>query len=94
MGEIGIDRKEVLYALKIWEINAIISGYRKREVYAWRMNRWQTFLILRAIGAKIDTQEDLLELPGDCDHEDEELSEEEYEASMELIRNANRMIKP
>ena len=31
MGEIGISRKEFLYELRFWEVDAIIKGYRRRN---------------------------------------------------------------
>ena len=31
MGEIGIPRREFLYELRFWEVDAIIRGYRRRN---------------------------------------------------------------
>ena len=31
MGEIGISRREFLYELRFWEVDAIIKGYRRRN---------------------------------------------------------------
>ena len=31
MGEIGYNRHEFLYDLRLWEINLIVMGYRKRD---------------------------------------------------------------
>jgi hypothetical protein len=31
VGEIGIPRREFLYDLRFWEVDAIISGYRRRN---------------------------------------------------------------
>lgn len=31
MGEIGIPRREFLYDLRFWEVDAIIRGYRRRN---------------------------------------------------------------
>lgn len=31
MGEIGYDRHEFLYDLRLWEIHLIVMGYRKRD---------------------------------------------------------------
>ena len=95
MGEIGIDHHTALYELKQWQIIAIINGYRKREHGAWRMTRWQTWLILCAMGDKDHARpEDLCELPGDGEQaEQEEISEEEYNETLELIRQANMQNK-
>lgn len=46
VGEIGISRKEFLYELQLWELRAIIRGYRKRERSLWHIARWQTFWLL------------------------------------------------
>ena len=46
MGEIGFSRDKFLYALKWWEIKAIIDGYRKRERTYLLMTRWSTFMIM------------------------------------------------
>ena len=31
MGEIGVSRREFLYDLRFWEVDAIIKGYRRRN---------------------------------------------------------------
>ena len=31
MGEIGVSRREFLYELRFWEVDAIIKGYRRRN---------------------------------------------------------------
>lgn len=31
MGEIGVPRREFLYELRFWEVDAIIKGYRRRN---------------------------------------------------------------
>ena len=31
MGEIGVSRREFLYDLRFWEVDAIIRGYRRRN---------------------------------------------------------------
>ena len=31
MGEIGVPRREFLYDLRFWEVDAIIKGYRRRN---------------------------------------------------------------
>ena len=39
MGEIGISRKEFFYELQWWEVNAIIRGYRKRNILSYQLQR-------------------------------------------------------
>ena len=46
MGEVGFSRDKFLYALKWWEIKAIIDGYRKRERTYLSMTRWSTYMIM------------------------------------------------
>ena len=31
VGEIGLDRHQFLYEVKVWEVRRIIKGYRKRD---------------------------------------------------------------
>ena len=88
MGEIGRDRKEVLYELQLWEILAIIRGYRRRDRAIWESSRLQSFYILCAMGAKeIHSPQDLFMLPG------EEDTEELAEPSAEEIIELKRMIR-
>lgn len=91
MGEIGVAHTIALTELKQWQIIAIINGYRRRELGAWRMTRWQTWVLLCAMGDnKHDRPEDLCELPGDGEQaEQEEISDEEYQQTLDLIRKAN-----
>ena len=91
MGEIGINHHTALYDLKLWQILSIIRGYRRKELGAWRTARWQTWLILCGMGAKdLHSPDDLLELPGDGElAEREEISDDEYQATLDLIRHAN-----
>ena len=48
VGEIGMNRHEVLYELQLWELNAIVTGYRRRSREMWESTRWQTYLIVCA----------------------------------------------
>lgn len=70
VGEIGIDRHELLYELRLWEIRSILSGYRRRERIQWEAIRWQTWCILNALGSKIHSLADLLPLPWEDEFED------------------------
>ena len=63
MGEVGIDRLTFLYELRLWEINAIVKGYRRRAYTQWESTRWQTFCILCSLGAKLSSPRDLLTFP-------------------------------
>lgn len=69
VGEIGIDRHELLYELRLWEIRSILSGYRRRDRVQWETIRWQTWCILNALGAKIHSLADLLPLPWEDEFE-------------------------
>ena len=71
VGEIGIDRHEFLFVLRLWEINAIVEGYRRRGRTIWDASRWQAWLILCALGAKgLHRPENLQRFPWDEDEGD------------------------
>jgi hypothetical protein len=62
---VGFSRDKFLYALKWWEIKAIIDGYRKRERTYLLMTRWSTFMIMSTgmadlSKAGIKTEKDLI----------------------------------
>lgn len=63
VGEIGMNRREVLYELQLWELNAIVTGYRRRSREMWESTRWQTYLILCAMGAKLNSPKELTVFP-------------------------------
>lgn len=71
VGEIGIPRHEFLYELRLWELDAIVTGYRRRAIELWNSTRWQTFYILSAMGAKLTNPKDIQEFPWDHDDEAE-----------------------
>lgn len=90
VGEIGIDHHTALHDLRHWQILAIIRGYRKREAGNWRIVRWQSWIICRLMGAKdLERPTDLIELPDDIDMQPDEISEEDYNDALAIIRKAN-----
>lgn len=91
VGEIGFDRKAFLHDLKLWEINAIIKGYRKRAHTHWEVARWQTFCILCALGSKgMSTPEDLMRFPWEEERDTGELpSDEEVERIRKELQQLN-----
>ena len=88
VGEIGIPRKEFLYQLYLWEINSIVRGYRKRARTTWEATRWQTYLILRAMGAKLRSEQELQIFPWEKEAETE-ITHEEADEMRELMENIN-----
>lgn len=90
MGEVGIPRSEFLYELRLWEINAIIRGYRRRAHTLWEATRWQTFCIVGALGAGKDFSRpsDLMAFPWE-DEQSELPTEEEIDEMTELLNNIN-----
>lgn len=67
VGEIGFNRREFLYELRQWEINAVIKGYRARARTHWETARLNAYFImsaqanLRKMGIYRDT--DLIKFP-------------------------------
>ena len=93
VGEIGIPRNEFLYVLKLWEINAIVKGYRRRNREHWEMSRHLGLTICNVMGAKIDSAHDYLPLPWDDITTKKELTEEDVNELMELMRKENEAIE-
>lgn len=84
MGEIGYDRREFLYDLKLWEIRSIIRGYRKRAALTWEPARFQTFCWLKARGAQIYRPQEIAKFPWEGKAEPMSQKEvEELKADME-----------
>ena len=92
VGEIGIPRNEFLYVLKLWEINAIVKGYRRRNREHWEMSRHLGLTICNVMGAKIDSAHDYLPLPWDDITTKKELTEKDVNELMELMRKENEAI--
>ena len=93
VGEIGIQRNEFLYTLRLWEINAIVKGYRRRTREHWEMIRHIGLTFCNVMGAKIDSAHDYLPLPWDDKATSKELTEEEVNQLMELMRKENEAIE-
>lgn len=95
MGEVGIPRNEFLYDLKLWEINAIVEGYRNRAHTAWETARWQTFCIVCAMGAKnINTPQDIQKFPWEEDiQEYDEMTEEERNELLNEMNDINEQLR-
>ena len=92
VGEIGIPRNEFLYVLKLWEINAIVKGYRRRNREHWEMSRHLGLTLCNVMGAKIDSAHDYLPLPWDDITTKKELTEKDVNELMELMRKENEEI--
>lgn len=95
MGEVGIPRKEFLYDLKLWEINAIVEGYRNRAHTAWETARWQTFCIVCAMGAKnINSPQDIQKFPWEEEEQIyEEMTEEERNELLQEMNDINEQLR-
>lgn len=99
MGEIGYPRHEFLYDLKLWEIRAIVKGYRNRTHTIWESSRLNAFFImstmadLRKAGVHHDT--DLIRFPWERAKvdADNQPTKEEVERMRELMRKENEAAK-
>ena len=89
VGEIGIPRNDFLYKLRFWEINAIIKGYRRRYREHWEMMRHLGLTFCNLMGAKLNSVHDYLPLPWDDKFAGKELTEEEVNELLELMRKEN-----
>lgn len=72
MGEIGFPRSEFLYELRLWEIRAVVRGYRQRARTAWESARMNAFFVMGATAdlrkAGIHTPSDLVRFPWEEGH--------------------------
>ena len=93
VGEIGIPRNDFLYNLRFWEINAIIKGYRRRYREHWEMMRYLGLTFCNLLGAKLNSVHDYLPLPWDDKFSGKELTEEEVNELLELMRKENEAIE-
>lgn len=96
VGEIGIPRREFLYDLRLWEIRAIVRGYRRRAALTWEPARWQSYIWLRARGAKeYHRPQDVLKFPWELERGEtsEPISDEEVERIREQIREENARLQ-
>ena len=92
MGEVGIDRHEFLYELKLWEINSIVEGYRRRAHTVYDAARWQTWCIVCAMGAKsFNSPQDLQKFEWE-EEQYEELSEDDVKELQDEIDEINKQL--
>ena len=99
VGEIGYDKNEFLYQLKLWELKAILRGYRARSHALWEATRLGSFLVMSAQAdlkkAGIRTDRDLLmfgwEDPDEVEAEGQP-DEEEVERLRQLMREENERL--
>lgn len=91
VGEIGISRREFLYELKAWEINAIIRGYDRRLHTPWETARFLAFCTAKSSmgGSSIHHFHDLIRFPWESGSDMQEISDEEIEETRERLRQEN-----
>lgn len=92
VGEIGYDRREFLYDLKLWEIRAIVRGFRLRSRTAWESTRMAAYFIMSSMTdlqkAGIHRDTDLVRFPWEKEKE-ADVSDEDIEHLRELVRKEN-----
>lgn len=99
VGEIGYNRNEFLYDLKLWEIRAIIKGYRNRAHDMWESARLNAYYImsatanLRKSGIYRDT--DLIRFPWEriTAGGGDQPTKEEVEKMREMMRQENEQLQ-
>ena len=90
VGEIGIDRREFLYELKLWEIILITRGYFKRYHPGWEQARLIAYNAAHCMGAKnAPTITQWLKFPWEHDHA-EEISDDEVNEIRKQIEAENQ----
>ena len=72
VGEIGINRRDFLYELKLWEIILIARGYFRRYHPGWEQARLIAYNAAHCMGAKNpQTITQWLKFPWERDHAEE-----------------------
>ena len=90
VGEIGIDRREFLYELKLWEIIRITRGYFRRYHPGWEQARLIAYNAAHCMGAKNPpTITQWLKFPWERDHA-EEISDDEVNEIRKQIEAENQ----
>ena len=90
VGEIGIDRREFLYELKLWEIILITRGYFRRYHPGWEQARLIAYNAAHCMGAKNPpTITQWLKFPWERDHA-EEISDDEVNEIRKQIEAENQ----
>lgn len=100
MGEIGFDRHEFLHNLKLWEIQAIVDGYRNRARTMWEAARLNAFFVMSSMvdmsKAGIHSASDLITFPWEKKRRagsEAQPTENEVERLRELMRLENAKIE-
>ena len=89
VGEIGYNRVEFLRELRLWEIRAIVRGYRRRAALTWEPARFQSFVWLSARGAKmIKKPQDVVTFP--WEKEAEPISDEDAVEIKNWLKSARK----
>ena len=90
VGEIGIDRREFLYELKLWEIILITRGYFRRYHPGWEQARLIAYNAAHCMGAKNPpTITQWLKFQWERDHA-EEISDDEVNEIRKQIEEENQ----
>ena len=94
MGEIGYNRHEFLYDLRLWEIHLIVMGYRKRDRLKHQLMAECAYAAVYAMrDPKGKTVADMFPMLFDDEEDDDEppISEEDVadmQAMMEAFNNS------
>lgn len=94
VGEYGMNRREFLYDIQMWEAHRIIRGRRRSKILQYQLQRLQVWASLFCLGnpeKKLPT--DIIHLYFDDDEEDEPpppISDEDRQELLNLIRMKNK----
>lgn len=93
VGEVGISRDEFLYTLRLWEIQAIIDGYRMRSRSLWESARMNAFFVMSTMADLkkngIRSSEDLIRFPWEVSDRERQPTMDEQEQLREIMRREN-----
>lgn len=78
-----------MHRMRWWQIRAAIRGLRRAERTQWTTTRWHAWIILCALGSRIDNAEELIRFPWEKNKSKAEL-EEEAKKTKELIERCKQ----
>ena len=91
VGEIGINRREFLYELRLWEIILITRGYFRRYHPAWEQARLIAYNAAHAFGSKHQPPPVQQWLPFPWEKTESDLpTDEEVNEIREMIKRENQ----
>lgn len=84
-----------MFEMVWWQIAAAIRGYNERSHATWETTRWQSWIIVSALGAKINSPKELVSFPWEKEDEhDDQPTAEDIERLQREMKEYNDSLAP